>query len=593
MCLCGCGRRARPRSATVRLRSVLRNTNRLEDAHARCAHEQTRKTGESFAPQWARRVAAAGADRRRLKAGMSGAVSSELSEYEKQRLANIARNEAALAALGIGQAKRDMAAAERERARARVVVNRPKQSVAYGPARTSSRIAGKPGPTYAEVAEEAKAQSSAAWVGRRNTSSRDFYATGFNNTVWPTQEQVAKAAAAAEETVAASQMPASVKVMLPSHVSGGYWLQLPVDLAEHLPGSMGKHRFRLLDSTGAEPASGGAGGFPVIWLRRGGSGGGLSGGWRGFAIDRELGVGDVVAFEKMDGNKLRATIHRAITLEERHSLAMSHSASAGSGSPLAEPKKALSAFMIFSAVVRPDLMKQSGDLATAQKRIGELWREMPDTEKQEYHAKAKLDRQRYLKERLEHDEANDSEDSEIESAQESTIGSDKESEIVTPSLQTRAGTRKRVAKQPSDGTGKRKRTVSPRTYKHKVAREQEQEQEQVDEELYEVERIVGKKKGFYKIHWKGYATSYDTWEPSAAIKAGAPEAVAAWEASSKTSGITKSARVKVKFGRDMYAGTVTRVHKKQATQQPDFDVLFDVDGETWKIQPGLHIFKLL
>ena len=33
----------------------------------------------------------------------SQAVSSELSEYEKQRLANIARNEAALAALGIGQ----------------------------------------------------------------------------------------------------------------------------------------------------------------------------------------------------------------------------------------------------------------------------------------------------------------------------------------------------------------------------------------------------------------------------------------------------------------------------------------------------------
>ena len=84
---------------------------------------------------------------------MSGAVSSELSEYEKQRLANIARNEAALAALGIGQAKRDMAALERERARARVGGNGPKRSAPYGPARASSRIQGKPGPTYAEVEE--------------------------------------------------------------------------------------------------------------------------------------------------------------------------------------------------------------------------------------------------------------------------------------------------------------------------------------------------------------------------------------------------------------------------------------------------------
>jgi hypothetical protein len=39
--------------------------------------------------------------------------------------------------------------------------------------------------------------------------------------------------------------------MLPSHVSGGYWLQLPVELAECLPGAQGKHRFRLLDSDGA------------------------------------------------------------------------------------------------------------------------------------------------------------------------------------------------------------------------------------------------------------------------------------------------------------------------------------------------------
>ena len=525
---------------------------------------------------------------------MSGAVSSELSEYEKQRLANIARNEAALAALGIGQAKRDMAALERERARARVGGNGPKRSAPYGPARASSRIQGKPGPTYAEV-EEAEAQSSASWVGRRNTARRDFYATGFNNTVWPTQEQVAAAAAAAEETVTASQVPASVKVMLPSHVSGGYWLQLPVDLAEHLPGSLGKHRFRLLDSTGAEPASGGGPGFPVIWLRRGGSGGGLSGGWRGFAIDRELGVGDVVAFEKVDGNQLRATIHRAITLEERHSLAMSHSG--GDVNPLAEPKKALSAFMIFSAEVRPDLMKQNGDLATTQKKIGELWRQMPDVEKSPYHQKAQLDRKRYLKERLDHDNAEASEDSEDEAAQGGNEGDDKApTDTTTPKPPETRTARKRAAEKPSGRATKRAKAIGALVQTKKEKQDQEQEQE------FEVDHIVGKKKGFYKVHWMGYDSTHDTWEPSAAIKAAAPDAIAAWEAASSVSGIKKNDRVNVKFGADMYAGTVTRVYKQQATpkspaagtQQPDFDVRFDIDDETWKIQPRQgHIFERL
>lgn len=521
---------------------------------------------------------------------MAGGVSSELCEYEKQRLANIARNEAALAALGIGQAKRDMAAAQRAQVRVGGV-GRSKPSVRHGPARASSRIAGKPGPTHAE--SEIEAQSSAAWIGRRNTSRRDFYATGFNNTVWPTQEQVARAAAAAEETVAASQVPASVKVMLPSHVSGGYWLQMPVDLADYLPGSMGKHRFRLLDSTGAEPASGDGSGFPVIWLRRGGSGGGLSGGWRGFAIDRELGVGDVVAFEKLDGNKLRATIHRALSLEERLSLAMSHSG--GAGNPLTEPKKPLSAFMIFAAEVRPNLMKQNGDLATTQKKIAELWRAMTDADKQQYQEQAQLDRKRYLKEWQEHDKAQgsedieDSADSEDEAPKEDLKCANKVTDIATPKMREMRVAHKRAAEQPAGRAKKRNKAVTEHS---KDAQEQQQ--------VYEVERIVGQKKGFFKVRWSGYDSSHDTWEPSDVIKAGAAEVVAAWEAASKMSGVKKDDRVSVKFGDEMFSGTVTRVHKRKGKpkspadkQQPDFDVLFDADGETWKIQPGLHIFEAI
>jgi hypothetical protein len=353
-------------------------------------------------------------------------AAAELCEYEKQRLANIKRNEAALAALGIGQAKKEMATADR--ARSQQAVRRRKQPAwgAADPSRVSSRLKGKPGPTYAET-DEAERQSSSAWVGRRqNSGRRDFFATGFNNTVWPTQEQVAQAAAAAEATVTNSQVAASVKVMLPSHVSGGYWLQMPVDLAEHLPGSMGKHRFRLIDAEGHEPAADSGPGFPVIWLRRGGSGGGLSGGWRGFAIDRELGVGDVVAFEKLSGNQLRATVHRAMSLDDRLALALSHTGGGGAN-PLGEPKKALSAFMIFTAEKRPLVRAEDperySDLGTCQKRIAELWREVTDEEKQPFHEKAKLDRQRYLKERLEQTEAEaDLDDEEEQEEQEAVEG---------------------------------------------------------------------------------------------------------------------------------------------------------------------------
>lgn len=45
----------------------------------------------------------------------------------------------------------------------------------------------------------------------------------------------------------------------------------------------------------------------------------------------------------------------------------------------------------------------------------------------------------------------------------------------------------------------------------------EEGSEEEQEEIYEVKRIVGKKvengKLFYKVNWKGYESSSDTWEP--------------------------------------------------------------------------------
>eukprot|EP00963_Diacronema_lutheri_P014341 scaffold2859_cov349-Pavlova_lutheri.AAC.78 len=121
-----------------------------------------------------------------------------------------------------------------------------------------------------------------------------------NAVLWPSQEMVNKVIARAEETISASEGPAFLKLMLPSHVSGGFWLQLPCDLTRHMPTS--SCRF-ILDCEGEE--------WENVYLVRGHNSGGLSGGWRGFAIDQGLCVGDAVVFEKAPGHRLIVTIHRA------------------------------------------------------------------------------------------------------------------------------------------------------------------------------------------------------------------------------------------------------------------------------------------
>ena len=107
------------------------------------------------------------------------------------------------------------------------------------------------------------------------------------------------------------------KLMLASHVSGGFWLQLPTELGEVLPDIQGGVKMMLQEKASMDV-------WEVVWLRKGKKGGGLSGGWRGFAIDLELNAGDSVLFEYLGQDKsdaeapgtLLATVNRAIPLEE-------------------------------------------------------------------------------------------------------------------------------------------------------------------------------------------------------------------------------------------------------------------------------------
>ena len=91
-----------------------------------------------------------------------------------------------------------------------------------------------------------------------------------------------------------------MKLMLPSHVSGGYWLQAPYGIGDFLPDTTSTV---VLTCDGEE--------WKTVWLVRSANNGGLSGGWRGFAVDQRLAVGDACVFTKERGMRLRVTIHRA------------------------------------------------------------------------------------------------------------------------------------------------------------------------------------------------------------------------------------------------------------------------------------------
>ena len=529
---------------------------------------------------------------------MSG-LGAELCEYERQRLANIARNEAQLAQLGIFDTKRDMAQESRQKAKAarrRQISTLPAEA-----SRASSRIAGKEAPSYRELADtEQRARSAGGpWRTRVGHSRRDFYATGFNNTVWPSQEQVKAAAAAGEATVDASALPASVKVMLPSHVSGGYWLQMPVDLTASLAST--KTRMRLIDSEGVEPEAGGPG-FPVIWLPRG-SGGGLSGGWRGYAIERELGVGDVVAFEKLDGARLKATVHRAMTLEERLTLA---SSSGGGASPLGEsPRNPRSAFVFFSAEQRPKLLAENRELYSQfgqmGKKLGELWRGMSEEDKAPHIAKAKEERKRMMQTAMGDGDGGDdggaakaaegaqaSEGGAAAAAKGESLAADEEADEGAPAQA--AAEKLEPAEETPASRPKRKRAAAQEPRKRRAESPPDIAQAQA-EVLYEVEKVVDKRTKAggaleYKVQWKGFDRTHDSWEPAAGLGA-ATAAVTRFE-------LRKGRRVSVKFGKTHYEGVVMVVHKATAGQQsPDFSVTFDADGETWRISHKDHVFKLV
>ncbi|KAG5065260.1 hypothetical protein JHK86_008991 [Glycine max] len=165
--------------------------------------------------------------------------------------------------------------------------------------RRSSRVANLPTPVYKEVVVDrvtiprrldldSLARPDFHFIslggdditlGRPYNRHRDYA-----NRVYASDEAREEALEKAETLMSGleSEHPAFIKSMLQSHISGGFWLGLPVHFCKsNLP--KGDEVMTLIDEDGNE--------YPTIYLARKT---GLSGGWKGFAVGHDLADGDAV-----------------------------------------------------------------------------------------------------------------------------------------------------------------------------------------------------------------------------------------------------------------------------------------------------------
>ncbi|KAF3642778.1 B3 domain-containing protein [Capsicum chinense] len=167
--------------------------------------------------------------------------------------------------------------------------------------RRSPRVAKSPAPEYKEVIYYERVM-----IPRRlaTPTKRDRL-----NFAYATDEERAASIEKAEKLEASlgSDYPALVRTMLPSHVSGGFWLGLPSNFCrKNLPRR--DDTITLIDEMGEE--------FPTVYLAQKN---GLSGGWKRFAVDHDLADGDCIVFHLIRPTKFKVYIIRVGNASERES----------------------------------------------------------------------------------------------------------------------------------------------------------------------------------------------------------------------------------------------------------------------------------
>ncbi|KAI3762938.1 hypothetical protein L1987_53380 [Smallanthus sonchifolius] len=166
--------------------------------------------------------------------------------------------------------------------------------------RRSTRVAKMPAPVYKEITVYERVDLP------RSKRKYSYSRRDLANRVYASDEAREYATTKAEELEAnlEGDHPSFVKPMLPSHVTGGFWLGLPGYFCrKHLPKNDGT--VTLIDEEGEE--------FPTVYLAHKI---GLSGGWRGFSFSHELVDGDALVFHLIQPTVFKVYIIRCNGYEE-------------------------------------------------------------------------------------------------------------------------------------------------------------------------------------------------------------------------------------------------------------------------------------
>ncbi|KAI4976134.1 hypothetical protein ZWY2020_049741 [Hordeum vulgare] len=231
---------------------------------------------------------------------MAGAIA-----YEEQRRRQVEENKRKLEELKLhhlSAAVREAATPKPSPAKSVKRKRVPREDGEDAPVRRSGRVASLPEqPKYRfedvfHVLEKKIRRGS-----RKTTSTR----SDLINRVYATDVAREYAIAKAEELQAKLESASFVRPMTQSHVTGGFWLSLPMPFCrKHLPKR--DERLILEDEQGVESET--------LYLA---PKNGLSAGWRGFAIQHDLVDGDCLVFELIDRTKFKVYIIRQSSYYER------------------------------------------------------------------------------------------------------------------------------------------------------------------------------------------------------------------------------------------------------------------------------------
>ncbi|GAV66352.1 B3 domain-containing protein [Cephalotus follicularis] len=216
-------------------------------------------------------------------------VAPKRTSYEEIRQRRVEENKKRLEEFNLKKLSQDLRNATQKPTPVKPRVLR--KPVDLTPSRRSSRIAVKPPPNYKDVPLEPLGRTRRSPYQRRDLLNR----------VYASDEERVHAIERADEIQSDLDpaFPSFIKPMLQSHVTGGFWLGLPSHFCKtHLPPE--DEMITLVDENGEESST------KYLAEKTG-----LSGGWRGFAIDHQLVDGDALVFQLIRPTEFKVYIVRA------------------------------------------------------------------------------------------------------------------------------------------------------------------------------------------------------------------------------------------------------------------------------------------